>query len=170
VELVDLGDVEKETQKALHDIRVSVDSPDGDTAAQSIKSLGSLYADVWTPLEKSLAGVDKVLLSPDGLLNLVPFAALQDQAGKVLLERYVLGYVNSGRDLLGVGEQRATAQSELLLVANPACDGKVSRAGGRVAQLVRGSSTGSLARCLAPNRKRRRFRPWCGEIVARKSC
>ena len=41
-----------------------------------------------------------VLISPDGELNLVPFAALVDEDGNYLVERFTITYLTSGRDLL----------------------------------------------------------------------
>jgi CHAT domain-containing protein/Tfp pilus assembly protein PilF len=42
----------------------------------------------------------RLLIAPDGLLNLVPFAALVDQQGRYLVERYSISYLTNGRDLL----------------------------------------------------------------------
>jgi tetratricopeptide (TPR) repeat protein len=42
----------------------------------------------------------RLMIAPDGLLNLVPFAALVDRHGSYLVERYSISYLTSGRDLL----------------------------------------------------------------------
>ena len=42
---------------------------------QSFESLRNLYQKLWAPLEGALAGVNTVFISPDGLVNHVPFAA-----------------------------------------------------------------------------------------------
>src|SRR5262249_29156863 len=64
--------------------------------------------------------VARVLISPDGALNLVPFDALVDERGQYLLERYAISYLTSGRDLLRlqVRSQNA-AHGTPLIIANP---------------------------------------------------
>lgn len=61
---------------------------------------------------------ESLILSPDGVLNLVPFAALVTEEGDYLVEHYRLSYVTSGRDLLRqdlpLGDQQAP-----LLVGDP---------------------------------------------------
>ncbi len=57
--------------------------------------------------------VDTILLSPDGTLNLVPFAALVDEEDSYLVERYQLSYLSTGRDLL---RDQATPSREPSLV------------------------------------------------------
>jgi tetratricopeptide (TPR) repeat protein len=64
-------------------------------------------------------GTRRLLISPDGLLNLIPFAALVDERGRYLVERYTISYLTSGRDLLRL--QLAPRSSNApLIVANPA--------------------------------------------------
>src|SRR5207253_2314609 len=104
VALVDLGEantLEGRVTGALEDIRVSLKTHRTDHIQRSIESLRQLSKNIWAPLEKSLVGTDKVILSPDGILNLIPFAALMDGEGKPLLERYRIAYVSSGRELVG---------------------------------------------------------------------
>jgi CHAT domain-containing protein len=52
------------------------------------------------PLHASVADVSRLLVSPDGGLNLVPFEALVDHDGRYLIESFSISYVSSGRDLL----------------------------------------------------------------------
>ena len=128
VELVDLGEareLEDYLVRVLSDIRKSIESPNVKSIRQSYGSLESFYTKVWAPLENSLEGVDKVLVSPDGLLNLVPFAALMDSNSRPLIERYSIAYVTSGRELIGADGELISPESELLLVANPAYDNEV---------------------------------------------
>jgi CHAT domain-containing protein len=60
----------------------------------------------------------QLLIAPDGLLNLVPFAALVDQRGRYLVESFTISYLTSGRDLLRAPGHRSD-RSEPLIVANP---------------------------------------------------
>ena len=52
------------------------------------------------PLRPLLDARRLVLIAPDGPLNLLPFAALQDEDGRYLLQRYTIAYLAGGRDLL----------------------------------------------------------------------
>jgi len=70
------------------------------------------------PLRASLAGATRLLISPDGGLNLVPFEALVDEHGRYLIERYAMTYLTSGRDLLRMQTAPATA-GKPVIVADP---------------------------------------------------
>ena len=129
VELIDLGrasELYSDARRVIENIRVSIESSNIKTIKQSQLSLDTLYTKVWDPLEESLKGVDKVLVSPDGVFNLVQFAALIDGNGRFLIERYSIAYVTSGRELIGGDNEPILPESELLLVANPAYDIEVS--------------------------------------------
>ena len=68
---------------------------------------------------RSLAGdATRLLISPDGDLNLVPFEALIDEAGHYAVERYSISYLSSGRDLLRMQVPRP-ANSETIVIADP---------------------------------------------------
>jgi CHAT domain-containing protein len=60
----------------------------------------------------------RLLIAPDGLLNLVPFAALVDRQGRYLLERYSISYLTSGRDLLR-SPVRRPGEQDAVVVADP---------------------------------------------------
>lgn len=55
---------------------------------------------VMRPIRKMLGKTRRVFLAPDGVLNLIPFAALVDENGQYLIENYTINYLTSGRDLL----------------------------------------------------------------------
>jgi CHAT domain-containing protein len=55
---------------------------------------------LWRPLRAEIGDVARVVISPDGDLNLVPFEALLDQDGRYVIERHAISYLTSGRDLL----------------------------------------------------------------------
>jgi CHAT domain-containing protein/Flp pilus assembly protein TadD len=60
----------------------------------------------------------RLLIAPDGSLNLIPFAALIDKRNKHLVERYSISYLTSGRDLLRL-QTSEPSKSAPLVVANP---------------------------------------------------
>jgi CHAT domain-containing protein len=73
---------------------------------------------VMQPLRAHLGHTRRLLLSPDGALNLVPFAALVDEGSRYLVERYEFSYLTSGRDLLRFAVKSPSRQPALI-VANP---------------------------------------------------
>lgn len=89
------------------------------TRSQRVKPVARrLYGQLFAPLASELVGVEHLLLAPDGQLNLIPFAALVDEAGRYLLEEYQITYLTSGRDLLRLDGATASQQGPVL-IANP---------------------------------------------------
>lgn len=71
-----------------------------ETARDALRTLSQKLS----PLIVSLAhkkGAYRVRVAPDGMLNLVPFAALSDARGHFLIERFAISYISAGRDLAG---------------------------------------------------------------------
>jgi CHAT domain-containing protein/Tfp pilus assembly protein PilF len=67
--------------------------------ADPMPSASALYRLVIAPIEPLLGARRNLVIAPDGILSLVPFAALHDGKGW-LLDRYTLTSLSSGRDLL----------------------------------------------------------------------
>lgn len=89
-------------------------------AAGSQTDTSAAYAAFWKPLEPALAGINRVYISPDGVLNQIPFGLFADSNGKLLLEKYQLRYVNSSKDLLR--RSRPAPSKSAVLVGNPKFD------------------------------------------------
>jgi len=71
------------------------------------------YSLIIAPVEEHFGDASHLIVAPDRDLNLLPFDVLADPSGKYLLERYLVTWVTSGRDLLRpVG--RASAGSTVL--------------------------------------------------------
>ncbi|TMQ12909.1 MAG: tetratricopeptide repeat protein [Deltaproteobacteria bacterium] len=81
-------------------------------------ALQHLDALVVTPLRDQLTEVSHLILAPDGKLNLVPFEALIDPQRHHELERYLVSYLTSGRDLLRLAAHRER-RSPAVIVAGP---------------------------------------------------
>jgi CHAT domain len=77
-----------------------------------------LWRLLWQPMAARLAGATHVLISGDGALNLVPFAALVHDAGRYLVETMPLDYVASGREVRELGA-RGTAKSDPIIIGAP---------------------------------------------------
>jgi MYXO-CTERM domain-containing protein len=71
---------------------------------ESRTSARTLDALIMAPVRRTLGGVRKLYLSPDGTLQFIPFAALLHQDGngpeRYLVEQFELVYVTGGRDLV----------------------------------------------------------------------
>lgn len=74
---------------------------------------------VMEPVRSLINGERQLLISPDGQLNLMPFAALVDAQNRYLVERYAISYLSSGRDLLRLQIPRES-RSDPVIVASPA--------------------------------------------------
>lgn len=74
--------------------------------------------EVMRPVRKLLGNIKQVFISPDGALNLIPYAALIDEQNHILIENYTLTYLTSGRDLLRLNNRLPSKQAPVL-VANP---------------------------------------------------
>ena len=77
-----------------------------------------VYQDLIEPLQPYLGNAQHLLLSPDSNLNLIPFAALQNDQGQYLLEQYQLTTLSSGRDLVTYQRDYEAAQPPII-IANP---------------------------------------------------
>jgi CHAT domain-containing protein len=73
---------------------------------------------VFRPIRPLVGELTRLLISPEGSLNLIPFAALVDESGRYLVKRYSISYLSSGRDLLRLQAPRES-QTGPLVVANP---------------------------------------------------
>ena len=83
--------------------------------------LSKLHSQIWAPIERALPkGTERVILSPDGDLSFVSFAALLGNDDKFVGERYSIAYAASGRDLLNKPKQSVRSVSLTTTVfANP---------------------------------------------------
>jgi CHAT domain-containing protein len=84
---------------------------------------------LWAPLQKHLGKARVVLVSPDGALSSLPFAALPgSRKGSWLLEEVAIGYLTSGRQLLELAADQDRPASSGLLALGGLDYGTVERA------------------------------------------
>jgi CHAT domain-containing protein len=112
---IDLGEA-AEIDRAAYAWRQAIGDPQRDDARRLARALD---ARVMQPVRARLGPSTHLLVSPDGALNLVPFAALVDEGGRYLVERFSITYLTSGRDLLRLEVPRES-RSGPLVVAAPA--------------------------------------------------
>lgn len=91
-------------------------------AAQAAKDLQAVANVVLKPLLPQLANKKQLILSPDGALWLLPWAALPVAEKEVLLERCSLRFVLSGRDLVKKETGGKLTQGAPAIVVNPDYD------------------------------------------------
>jgi CHAT domain-containing protein len=75
------------------------------------------------PVRAHLGTATELYLSPDGMLNLVPFAALVDERDRYLVETFTFNYLSSGRDLARTPSVVDTPLGAPVVIADPAFDG-----------------------------------------------
>jgi CHAT domain-containing protein len=91
----------------------------GDPQHKDVQELARAVDEkVMRPVRELLGDSTQLLVSPDGELNLIPFAALVDEDGRYLVQRFAFTYLTSGRDLLRIKVARES-RSKPLIVANP---------------------------------------------------
>jgi CHAT domain-containing protein/Tfp pilus assembly protein PilF len=89
-----------------------------DPKSVEVKRLArAVDAKVFQPLRPLIGDMTRLLISPDGSLNLVPFAALADERGRYAVERYSISYLTSGRDLLRLQVARECRGGPLVVAA-----------------------------------------------------
>ena len=111
---VDLGAV-TEIDRLIVRLRTSLRNPnDAEVKARA----RSLDEKVMQPLRPLVTGATRVLIAPDGGLNLVPFETLLDEHGHYLIERFATTYLTSGRDLLRM-HITPTSVGKPVIVADP---------------------------------------------------
>lgn len=113
-QLADLGEASV-IDKGIADLRNSLKNAANADYKNKARSLDKL---VMEPVRKLLGSKKTLILSPDGAMNVLPFASLIDENGKFLIENYSIDYLTSGRDLLRMEAHEPSKQGPLI-VANP---------------------------------------------------
>ena len=115
VAFVDLGESApiEEATKALREVLSASLDADPKKPARALDAL------VMQKIRPLLGGKTRIMIAADGALSLVPFAALVDEEGRYLVERYEISYLTSGRDLLRLARTAPPGEGTLV-VANPA--------------------------------------------------
>lgn len=138
IELGDAGPIDE----AVFKLREALSDPERKDA----KSLSrALDEKIMRPLRPLLGSSKRLVVSPDGTLNFIPFEALADENGKFLIETWSVSYVTSGRDLFRWG-QRNASRSGPVIVANPAFGEIVKRPAGEGNSASRGVDRTGISR------------------------
>ncbi|MFN2514930.1 MAG: tetratricopeptide repeat protein [Pyrinomonadaceae bacterium] len=114
---VDLGEAAP-IDDGVADLRRALKDPQNENAKQAGRALDER---VMRPIRTILGNTFRLLISPDGTLNLIPFAALVDEKNQYLIESYAITYLTSGRDLLRM-QVRLPSRQPPVVIANPLFD------------------------------------------------
>ncbi len=88
---------------------------------EDIKSVAvELWEELWLPLTEGLGDTATIFISPDGLLNVLPFDVLTDDDDSYLLENLDLRIISSARDL--ALDPLLSSKGQLLIIAGPDYD------------------------------------------------
>jgi CHAT domain-containing protein/Flp pilus assembly protein TadD len=112
---IEIGDGEV-IDRHISAFRAALRSPARTDVRQRSRDLARLILD---PIGADLDGLARLVISPDGELSVIPFAALVDDKGRYLVERCEIDGLASGRDLLRLSDRLAPRESPLI-VADPA--------------------------------------------------
>ena len=110
VGMIDLGDAE-EIDKAAAELKKEIFT----MKKKAMKSSGKICNLVFEPLRKELGNVKEIFISPDGILNLIPFEVLVGPDGRYLIEDFTFNYLGSGRDVVGFGQFVPEGKGVLLM-------------------------------------------------------
>lgn len=113
-DFVDLGQAPLADAVLLR-LRAALRNPNNQDVKQLARILDKALME---PVRKLLRGERQIFLSPDGLLNLIPFGALVDEQDRYLIESYSFTYLTSGRDLLRQHTLLPARQASVV-IANP---------------------------------------------------
>ncbi len=113
-ERIDLGEAAAIDQ-AVHLWRDAMRSPNRPGIDRLARALDEK---VMQPVRALLGNTRRLLIAPDGSLNLIPFAALLDEQNRYLIESYTISYLTTGRDLLRL-QTSQPSKSPPLVVGNP---------------------------------------------------
>jgi len=90
------------------------------TANDSLKILSQSLNPLISALDNRKE-IQRLRIAPDGMLNLVPFSALNDKRGNPLIERFTTSYLSSSRDLVNLptsADDRVSHQ-DLIIAVSP---------------------------------------------------
>jgi len=121
LEMIDLG-LAGEIEAQFKAFIEEVDPPRLGGLASLRRKGQALRKRLFDPLLPALGRTDKVIVAPDGVLNLLPLGILPDDKDDFLVDSYHFHYVSSGRDLLTWGIGSDAKLSPPVVFANPDFD------------------------------------------------
>lgn len=124
-DMVDIGPAHlidslvRAARKALYTAAADVYSPSAARAEQKLNRITRrLFDKLFAPITRLDARPTRLLVAPDGLLNLLPFEILPLSDDRYVIEDYRISYLSCGRDLVR-DKRELTRSNKVLLLADP---------------------------------------------------
>jgi CHAT domain-containing protein/Tfp pilus assembly protein PilF len=77
---------------------------------------------LFDPIKTTLGEITRLFISPDGLINLLPFETLPLDEKKYLIDKYHISYVSSGRDIVRFNQKFPGEPGNPMIIADPDFD------------------------------------------------
>lgn len=122
VRMIDLGEAEK-IDSLIVRFRDQLSRPPSQetgAGAQLVSDGNELRQIVFDRVAEVLENHDKLLISPDGELNRLPFETLPVASDLYLIDEFDIGYLSCGRDLQDYGAHPQRQLGDPVVVADPA--------------------------------------------------
>jgi len=134
--IVDIGD-EDNIDTLVQRLRAAIGPQQGNPpgAGDFLAVASQLYQRIFSPLLSDPLSITEIAVDPDGMLNLVPFAALADSSGKFLIEKATIRNIVSPRALAGATPPAAASGAALVMAAPDYGEALPGSHGGALAQL-----------------------------------
>lgn len=111
---IDLG-LASEIDARVHELRQAIATR---RPIERVRALARLVDEqLMARIRPLLGDAREVFVSPDGALHLLPFAALVDEQGRYLVERFAFTYLDSGRDLVAQRRSATRARGTVIVAA-----------------------------------------------------
>jgi len=119
ISLIDLGEADR-IDDLISTYKKEITLLNKQDTSKADATSNKLYNCLFRPLLGLIGKTKTVYISPDGVLNLIPFEVLKDSEGKYLIERFTFNYLATGRDLLNFSPTpTAKAMTKCFLMGAP---------------------------------------------------
>ena len=98
-----------------------------ETANDAMATLSSKLNPAFAAFERE-SGIHRLRIAPDGMLNLVPFGAIRDSRGRLLIESYQIAFLGAARDLVLPESKPGAAATSTVIAVSPGSGPKAPEA------------------------------------------
>ena len=110
LQLIDLGEA-KQIDNAVAQFRKEIAHMD----EKAVQSSRDIYDMIFDPIKRELGDAERLLISPDGDLHLIPFELLQGPNGKYLIEEFSISYVSASQEIFGFGQIISQGEDNIII-------------------------------------------------------
>jgi len=117
--------IDKEKTKKI-ELAIKAIQQDNDESLRDLKvaqeEYGKLYKLIIEPLSVEIKGKNSLIISPDGLLNLIPFEAFYNsdeiKEKRYLIQNFSISYIPSGKEFVKLAEDDSISNQNVVIFAN----------------------------------------------------